>query len=311
MNKLYVLSHERWEVGAAALHRLAGIAPELALCYLPGKRLKQEHMADAEVIFGFPHPPLLRFASGLRWLHLPSAGAENYADLRLYAHPQVTVTHSAGVYGVPMAEHALMLLLALLRGLFTPEVEPEEARELQGATVAILGLGDVGRALAERLSPFACHIIGVRRNLMDKPPFVHELADTRKILYVLSQSDYTFCCLPLTHETAGLLSHQAFQAMKPGSVFVNVGRGAVVDTDALTQALAKGPLWGAGLDVTEPEPLPDDHPLRAMPRVIVTSHVAGGSVNVAARRLALFEQQLTRYVTGRSLRNTVDFFRGY
>ncbi|MDR3207413.1 MAG: hypothetical protein LBT60_03675, partial [Oscillospiraceae bacterium] len=121
---LFILPHEGWALGPAALQRLADIAPGLDVRYLPGGRMTAAHMETAAVIFGFPDPALLSQAPGLRWLHLPSAGADRYADLRLYANPRVVVTTSAGVYGPPAAEHILMLILALARGLGRADPEP-------------------------------------------------------------------------------------------------------------------------------------------------------------------------------------------
>jgi len=307
---LYVLPQWDWDGGTAELQRLSERALPLETRYLP-RGLTAEHMQTAEVIFGSPDPALLAVAPNLRWLHLPSAGADRYADLRLYANSRVMLTTSAGVYGAPMAEHALMLFLALARMLRDPDAGWGVPRELYGATVAILGLGDAGRALAARLSSFDVTVLGMRRNLLDKPPHVHELFDTGELHAALARADFTVCCLPLTRDTSGLLDAAAFAAMKPGAVFVNVSRGAVVDTEALCAALAGGRLWGAGLDVTDPEPLPPDHPLRVLPNVILTPHTAGSSVRSPGRRFALFERQLGRYLAGRSLYNTVDFFRGY
>ena len=308
---LYVLPQWDWAGGAAELQRMSEKAYPLETRYLPDGRMTAGHMSAAEVIFGAPDPVMLAQAPQLQWLHLPCAGADRYADLRLYANSRVTLTTSAGVYGVPMAEHALMLFLALARMLREQDAEWGAPRELYKATVVILGLGDVGRTLAVRLSSFETRTLGVRRNLLEKPPHVHELFDMRGLHMALAQADFIAGCLPLTRETAGLLDAAAFAAMKPGAVFVNVGRGPVVDTAALCDALTGGHLWGAGLDVTDPEPLPPEHPLRSLPNVILTPHAAGLSVRSVSRRLALFERQLTRYLAGRSLYNVVDFFRGY
>ena len=318
MNTLYILPNHGWEAGAAQLHRLADLATGLDVRYLPDGRMTERHIASAEIIFGSPDPALLQSAPRLKWLHLPSAGADPYTDLRLYANNGITLTTSAGVYGVPMAEHILMLFLMLARGVrFSGEAgntsgaDPWSQRELHGATVLLLGLGDVGRTLAARLSSFGTITLGMRRNLWDKPPNVDELFDIFSIDQALARADFVACSLPLTPETAGLLNKTMFEIMKPGAIFVNVGRGAVVDTAALTEVLATGRLAGAGLDVTDPDLLPPSHPLRSLPNVILTEHTAGESLNVPSRRLALFEKQLVRYLSGRSLHNTVDFFRGY
>ncbi|MCL2748124.1 MAG: D-2-hydroxyacid dehydrogenase [Oscillospiraceae bacterium] len=314
MNTLFVLPSRGWSSSTAALQRLADQADgRLDVRFLPDGRMTAAHMDCAEVIFGFPDPAALLSAPQLQWLHLPSSGADPYVDLRLYANRQVTLTTSAGVYGAPMAEHILMLFLMLARGYRRDD--PDEAydtpRELNGSTVVLLGLGDVGRTLAARLSSFATTTLGIRRNLWDKPPHVHELLDLNSLKPALARADFVVSSLPLTRETQHLLNADAFNAMKPGAIFVNVGRGAVVDTDALTDALARGHLAGTGLDVTDPEPLPADHPLCTMPNVILTPHIAGASCEVPQRRFAFFEKQLARYLAGRRLHNVVDFFRGY
>ena len=309
---LYILSGQGLEVGTSALQNLVDQAGPMEVRYLPVERFTARHAADAAFLFGFPDQILLSQAPGLQWLHLPSAGADRYADLSLYANDRVTLTTSAGVYGAPMAEHILMLFFALARGLVDPHTTSGTQRELYGATVALLGLGDVGRTLAARLSAFGATVLGMRRNLLDnKPPHVHELFDAHTLHLMLARADFVACCLPLTRETDRLLDAAAFHAMKPGAIFVNVGRGAVVDTEALVDALNAGHLWGAGLDVTDPEPLPANHPLRQMSNVILTNHSAGESWQTPQRILAFFEKQLARYLANRRLENMVDFFRGY
>lgn len=314
MNRLYILSDAMFEVGASRLQHMADMVPDREVLYVPARSLSAAQIARAEIIFGAPPAALLSRAPFLQWLHLPSAGADAYADLSLYANPQIRVTTSSGVYGTPMAEHVLALFLALSRGNPSDagrRAEPGEIRELTDAVVAVFGLGDAGRTLAGRLGAFGCTVLGVRYNILDKPACVHELFDTRSTLDVLRRADYVANCLPLTRETAGLFGEAAFAAMRPGAIFVNVGRGRTVDTEALTRALTSGHLGGAGLDVTDPEPLPAEHPLRVFPRVILTPHMAGVSPKTAERRLKLFEDLLARYLAGRRLLHQVDFFKGY
>ena len=321
MPKLLVLENDTFKPGAAHMLRLAELAPRLEVELLHEKNLRPELLAQVEILFGFPGRDMLAQAARLRWLHLPSAGADAYMDLSLYARHDIIVTNSSGVYGAPVAEHALAMFLSLARAipqqtgresdLDARSVAEREAVLLSQSTVLIVGMGDIGTTLARLLRAFDCRILGVRRNILHRPDGVDGIYTAAQLPELLPQADFVALCLPRTPETAVLMNREMLTLCKPGSILVNVGRGDAVDMEALTDMLVGGRLRGAGLDVTNPEPLPAEHPLRGLRNVILTPHTAGLSPLRATRVLSLFGDLLERYESGRRLYNQVDFLRGY
>ena len=301
------------------LLRVQEAAPKLNVRCVERSAVTPEMMAGAEVIFGCPPPELLVRAEKMRWLHLVSAGVEPYADLRLYARRDVLLTKASGVHGIPIAEHGVGMLLALcrqfphyLRKAQQREWQPRsDVVEVYGGTAAVFGTGDLGRNIARRLKAFDCTVLGVRSNVMEKPPEIDELFSPHQKLEVLHRAQFVFCCLPYTPQTERVFDAEAFGAMPLKGIFINVGRGQSVDHAALRRALVEGPLFGAGLDVTDPEPLPPEHPLWGMENVIITSHSSATSEHTTRRGVELFLRQLERWNAGKRLSNEVDFFRGY
>ena len=301
------------------LLRVQEAAPALEVRCVGRSAVTAEMMAGAEVIFGCPPPELLIRAERMRWLHLISAGAEPYGDLKLYARRDVLLTRASGVHGIPIAEHAVGLLLALcrqfphyVRKMGEHQWQPRgDVVEVYGGTAAVFGAGDLGRSIARRLKAFDCKVLGVRNNVLEKPPEIDELFSPRQKLEVLRRAQFVFSCLPRTPQTERVFDAEAFGVMPQKSVFINVGRGQSADHAALRRALVEGPLFGAGLDVTDPEPLPPDHPLWNMENVIITAHSAAASEHTAKRGIELFLRQLERYSAGKRLLNEVDFYRGY
>lgn len=276
--------------------------------YLPGPW-------DAEV---------LRAAGRLRWVHFSSAGLDGLL-FRAAVESDVTITNSAGVYAVPMAEHAMALMLAFCRALnVCLRRGPEQlwhargARrsltgrmtELGGATLGILGYGGIGRETARLAKAFGMRVLALRRH-----PAPDELADEVSGLdgldELLRRSDYLLVSCALTEETRGLIGARELALMKPTAVVVNVARGAVVDEDALIEALRKGTIGGAGLDVTTREPLPTDSPLWGMENVIITPHVSAASPRTSGRSLELVAENLRRFAAGEPVLNVVDKRAGY
>jgi phosphoglycerate dehydrogenase-like enzyme len=318
--KLLILERPGFQCGAPGLLRLEELSPAPEVELIAASSVTAAFVRDAEAIFGFVPPPLLREAKALRWLHLPGPDASRYADLSLYASRDILLTRSTGVYGVPAAEHALALMLALCRGIpqlaarsgedFSDGAQ-DEITELYGATALIVGLGDVGRTLASRLRAFHCRIWGVRQNLLHKPDCVDDVFPLTALPELLPQADFVVLCLPKTARTAGLFDGLLLFHCKPGGILVNIGHGGALDSFALADALRVGRLRGAGLDVTEPEPLPAGHPLLDLPNVLLTPHTAGLGPHTQKRRFELFLDLLTRYLGGRQLHSQVDFFKGY
>jgi phosphoglycerate dehydrogenase-like enzyme len=175
----------------------------------------------------------------------------------------------------------------------------------------VIGLGSIGTEVARRSAALGATVLAVRRRPSETPPFVTELAGEDGIDRLLPRCDYVVLALPATRRTQRVLSAERLGLMKRGSFVVNIGRGALIDQDALIAALADGRLGGAGLDVSTPEPLPADSPLWQMPNVIITPHASGSSPTNDDRRFEIFAANLRRFAAGEPLENLVDFDEGY
>ncbi len=267
------------------------------------------------VIGGLPVDDIPR-ARSLRWLQIGSAGANRHVDA---LPPHVKLTNASGVFGVPMAEHVLAMMLALTRQIPEAVRAAGEARwrqevermELFGATCGIVGLGDVGTEVARRAKALGMRVLAVRRRATEKPPFVDELYDVSGLDGLLAASDHVVDTLPGTVHTRHLIDARRVGLIKRGAYFYNVGRGSTVDEAALTEALRSGQLAGAGLDVFETEPLAAKSPLWKLPNVIVTPHRSAGSARYMERLSEIVLDNLQRYAAGRPLRNVVDREWGY
>ena len=219
--------------------------------------------------------------------------------------PHVTVCNARGIYDGPLSEWVLGAILAMQRGHIRArdaqakaEWEFFEPDELQGRRVVILGMGSIGTAIADRLRPFGVDIVGVGRTARDG---VRPLADLDELL---PAADILVSMLPLTGDTSGLLDARRLALLRDGTLFVNAGRGRTVDTAALTLELQSGRLRAA-LDVADPEPLPKDHPLWALPNVLITPHMAGDSPATTIRCFQLAGDQIRRFAAGEPLINEV------
>jgi phosphoglycerate dehydrogenase-like enzyme len=273
----------------------------------------------AEAFAGFPNAELIRAGKKLRWIHVHSAGVEYYAIPEVVEGP-LTLTSAKIIQGPEIADHALALLLALTRRLheIIPRREHEEyARsryqpiELQRKTAVIIGLGGIGVQIAERAAAFGMRVLAVDPKDVPYLRAVERCEKPDRLHDLLPAADVLFVAAPLTPETRKMLGAEELALLRRGAYFINVSRGELVDTDALAAALARGHLAGAGLDVTDPEPLPKGHALWKMENVIITPHIAGVSDHIHERRLALVKENIQRFVRGLPLRNVVDKAKGY
>ncbi len=287
-----------------------------------GERRWWEMVSAAEVLFGIPGDSpeglasAVRAGPGLRWVQATAAGAgEQLASAGLSANDlrRVTVTSAAGVHAGPLAEFALLGLLAFAKDVPRLLADQRERRwghypveELHGQTLLIVGLGHIGAAVARLASAFGMRVIGLNRSGGGDYPDVDELAGIETLRNRLPEADAIVMSLPLTDATRGLIDAAAIAAIKPGATLVNIGRGAVVDEDALIEALRGGRLAGAALDVFAAEPLDADSPLWELPNVLLSPHTAGLSMHENERIVALFVDNLRRYLRGDELLNRVD-----
>lgn len=279
----------------------------------------QEDILWADVITGHPKPALLKQAKQLKWLHLQSAGVNDYENLQIYGNQQIIVTRSADVFSIAMAEHAIGMILALNR-LFPHFIRNEAQHkwervhaslELSGSTVLMLGTGSIAAEIVKRLKGFDCQIIGVRRDINKLAAGYDKIYPVWQLPEALKQADYIINSLPLTAATYHLLGEKEFALMKERAIVINVGRGKTIDTRALIKALQDRKIAGAGLDVCDPEPLDGDSPLWDMENVIITPHSSGDSLNTEKRRIMLFKKQLTKFINGEKLDHLIDFKAGY
>lgn len=245
----------------------------------------------------------------VRWVQLPSAGVERWVER---VHPDGPVfTTAAGAYAQPVAEHALALLLAGIHRTWSATWDPQPYRPLSlGASVAIVGAGGIGRALIAMLAPMGVEVVAVTRRGHDVPGAARTLPAERTD-EAWGAADHVVLAAPATAATRRLVGAEQLAAMRDGAWLVNVARGSLVDTEALVAALREGRIGGAALDVTDPEPLPDDHPLRAEPRAIITPHIAGppgGERPLLAERV---RENLERFAAGRDLVAPIDPQAGY
>ncbi|MFB6136004.1 MAG: D-2-hydroxyacid dehydrogenase [Halobacteriaceae archaeon] len=250
-------------------------------------------------------------ADGLRWVQALSSGVDDYDLERLRARG-VTLTNAAGVHAHPIAQHVFGFLLAVERNFTTAfrqqrerEWDGYEVGELTGETLGVLGVGAVGTRVAELGRAFGMDVIGTKRDPTDAPDAVDELLGPDGTDAVCAAADYLVVCCPLTGETRGLVGAEQLALLGGEGVLVNVGRGAVVDEDALVDALRDGTVRAAGLDVFEEEPLPAESPLWEMENVVVTPHLAGRSPRLEPRKANLFAENYRRFVAGEVLRNRV------
>ena len=280
----------------------------------------REMLAKAEVLYDFPHGyvrGLLSVAPKLRWVQGSMAGAGEVAQKAGLLDSDVTVTTASGVYSGPLAEFALMAMLAHAKRL--DRLREEKAAKLwrqgtsgtlEGRTLCVVGLGSIGRAVAVRARAFGMRILGVKRTVREgdvSGEFADEYYTTADLHEALGIADYVVSALPGTPETRRLLDAGALAAMRPGAYFVNIGRGSVVDEAALAGVLASGHLSGAALDVFEKEPLPPESPLWDLENVILSPHstdVVPELVN--GLQTGLFCENLERYLAGGPLVNELD-----
>lgn len=263
-------------------------------------------------------------AKSLRWLHTPLAGVDRVLNPEL-VRAAIRVTSSRGVNTVAVAEQALGLILALTRGIADAVRAQVESRwtqdalygrrppldTLEGKLLGILGLGDIGRALAERGHALGMRVWGMTRTARPKPASVERMLTAGKQDVLIRNADVLALAVPLTPATTGLIGERELGRMKPGSILINVGRGALVQESALVRALREGWIAGAGLDVFATEPLPQASPLWTMPQVVITPHVAGTHPRYMALAADLFLENLKRYLASEPLRNEVDKAAGY
>jgi phosphoglycerate dehydrogenase-like enzyme len=238
---------------------------------------------ESVVIIGNPPPEMIRSCHRLRLLQLSASGAEAYMAVGVMPERAV-LANAAGAYGLAISEHMLAMLLCLMKKLHLYLDNQHQAVwrsegpvvSVWNARILVIGLGDIGSEFARRIKAMGAYTIGIRRTAIDQPDWLDELHHPDQLDNLLRTAYVVALCVPASVSTRHLLSAERIKSLKPDAFILNVGRGSAIDTDALTDALASGRLAGAGLDVTDPEPLPPDHPLWKLKNVLITPHVSGG-----------------------------------
>ncbi len=274
---------------------------------------------DADAVVGFCSKEIVEAGKKLRWLQVVSAGVENCLFPEL-VKSKVVLTNTSRIYGPPVADQAFALLLSLTRGVEANRPIPGEAmwrkttfqpRELHGKTMLIVGLGGIGTQIARRGHAFGMRVVAVDPREMEKPACVFGLHPPGKLMSLLPEADVVVLACPLTKQTKGMIGAEQIAAMKPSAYFINIARGGLVDTKALAEALKAKKLAGVGLDVSDPEPLPDDNALWKAPNVVITPHIGGQSPEAMERRWRLFRENVRRFVNGERLLCVVDKEKEY
>ena len=282
----------------------------------------QAMLDDIEVAAGWFPADLLPQASSLRWLQQWSAGADWLLRHPKAAKADFVLTSTSGIHAIQITEHIFAFLLALARELpqaleaqrhrrWIPQDEHNRLFELARKTMLLIGVGAIGERTAQVATALGMHVLGVRRDPTVGARGVETMFGPDDLLDLLPQADFVIVTVPLTEETRGMIAERELRAMKPRSFIVNVGRGGTIKEEALIEALREGSIAGAGLDVFETEPLPSDSALWGFDNVIITSHYAGITPHYHGRALAVFLENLERYVAGKPLRNVVDKELGY
>jgi phosphoglycerate dehydrogenase-like enzyme len=279
-------------------------------------------VADADAVIGFCNEEVVSAANRLVWVQVGSAGVERCMATAAIADGTVLLTNMQKMSSPVIGEHAIALMLSLARGL------PQQAKAMssgewnrrigddlgmisvEGRTVLIVGLGGIGKAAAKRASALGMRVVATRNSSREGPDYVDYVGLSDELLDLASEADVVINALPLTPNTRGIFNATFFDAAKRGIIFVNVARGGSVVTDDLVAALKHGRVASAGLDVTDPEPLPTDHELWQLPNVIITPHIAWYG-STGERERALVKENVRRFVAGDALLNVVDPERGY
>ena len=310
--RLILVYHPDEADAYAALIRAPRRLLRLAVCQTPEAAAR--HVAEAEILYtwGFP-PDLLPQARKLRWVQVMGAGVERFLVPGL--RDDIVITRAAGIFGPWMAEYAIGWALwstqrmehfrALQRARHW---KPADPTRLRGHTLCVVGLGDIGRAVARLARAFGMRVIGVSRSGRGARE-AHRVVRPAALTRVLGTADFVVVTVPLTPATRGLLGGAQLAAMKPGAWLINLARGAVVDETALLRALETRAIGGAVLDVFSEEPLPSSHPFWGLDNVVVTPHISGPST--PAEIAPIFADNLRRYLAGRTLRHVADRGRGY
>jgi phosphoglycerate dehydrogenase-like enzyme/glyoxylase-like metal-dependent hydrolase (beta-lactamase superfamily II) len=303
----------------ARLAELKRLAPEIE--FIPVKTAEDaaKEAEDADAVVGFCSPDIVKNGKKLRWIQVSHEGVENdvFPELRSNS---VVLTNTQRTYSPQVADQALALLLALTRGIrhtIPSQLEGVWRKpspmpgELQSKTMLLVGLGGNGTQISRRAHAFGMRVMAIDPKDIERPAFVFSLDKPERLNERLHQADVVIIDCPLTNETRGLIGEEQLKAMKKTAYLINVARGGIVQTAALARALENKLIAGAGMDVADPEPLPEGHPLWKMPNVVISPHIGPLSDGRQDRQWRLFRENIRRFVAGEALLGVVDKEKGF
>lgn len=277
-------------------------------------------LAGANAIIGNVPADKALLAPKLKWLQLNSAGADPYL-IPEFKERGIALTNASGAYGLAISEYLLAGVFALLKRLNQYQAlqlaqewgDLGQVRAVEGSRTLIVGLGDIGSDFGRKMKALGSHVTGIRRSPGEKPQWLDALHDLSALDQLLPAADIVALALPNTPATAGLFNLDRLVKMQPHAILLNVGRGSAVVSEDLCAALNAGTIFGAYLDVTDPEPLPKGHPLWTAKNVIITPHISGQYhlQETFERIIAIACENLSRFAKGEPLLNTVSFSTGY
>jgi D-2-hydroxyacid dehydrogenase (NADP+) len=326
MKLLIVLPHrfKLWNPPAWLAGKLRADFPDLGVAQLPNYDAIREQLADTDILVTRSlRSEQVPIPNKLRWIHSPAA-AVHLLMIPEIVHSEIVVTNSREINGVVVAEHVLAQIFVLAKCL--PQAVREQQRhkwaqadiwakhpkEIAGSTLGLIGLGAIGREVAQRGKALSMRVLAVREDTSKPaPPGVDRVLGVGQFGDLLAESDYVVLAVPLTPQTQNLIAAPQLALMKPSACLINVGRGPVVDENALVDALRAGRLRGAALDVFAQEPLAADSPLWDLENVLITPHTAGLSERYWERQYELLKDNLQRFHAGSPMLSIVDKVRGY
>ena len=300
--------------------RMSAIAQDCCIRFAPVGQVAEEEIREASVIIGNVPAGFIKASENLDLLQLESAGADPYLAEGVLSKNTV-LCNATGAYNRTVSEHAVALTLSLMKKLYlyrdaqrnSQWTDYGTAMSPAGATVLVVGLGEIGLQYAKIMKDMGAYVIGVKRRGGACPEEVDELVRTEEVDAVLPRADVVFSILPNKKQTVHFYTEERFSSMKNSAVFINCGRGNAVDSGVLLEALRKGKIAAAAIDVAETEPLPAEHPLWKQENLVLTPHVAGGyHIPYTLERIVdIACENLEHWKKGETFRNVVDMETGY
>lgn len=299
---------------------LENISASLTFTYSGEEEVTPKMVRDANIILGNVPPSYIGASKKLELLQCSSAGVGLYVVPGVVS-PDTLLCNSTGAYGLAISEHMIAMILELIKNLNKYYQDQKQhawkdegpVRSIWGSNTLVMGAGDIGSEFARRMHALGSTVIGVRRHKTEVPEYLKDVVTTEESDRLLKKADFVACCLPGTKETTHYFTMERLKKMKRSAVLINIGRGSLIESSVLADALKNHVIGGACIDVTEPEPLPSDSPLWDAPNLILTPHISGFyHLNETHERvIRIAAHNLKAVVEGTPVMNEVDREAGY